>query len=435
MTCWRDFGVIFNDCWTLSPYWAAAFCSFSLENFCSLNIWRIFFADCWVSTSKLSIHFLMSPAELPEGWLSRMTGVEGLSTSATVRWSSLGASGFVWTQEARLLCLALGLAPKAEEEGGGKRFLVGRGGLTFSPVWPSSLGSSSKDSIKSVSAEPRTATLFGGDGVDGWEVAVCWLNRSFASVSLSFFWTAWSSFKAADSCLAGEISLAFAVKTEIRGCINATGSSDLLGTGAIGSTVRWRCSQRASISTPLSRKDLRICEVNTLSAILLVVTTPMNRPSDKSLNPYSLAPCRVRSPIGMVRGFSPTNPLRRLHAVGWTVLWNLWPYSTFSSNKVCVVLHSDGIRTAGIGASLTDQLSWSVFHVSSVQFHVFGVHFPDQSRDMMLSVEKTRKDASQSFGPFCYQMYVWIKVFSGNQLSILLVHQNYRKFFRKQNSQ
>ena len=268
ITCWSDFGVIFNDCWTLSPYWAAAFCNFSLVYFCSLNIWRIFLADCWVSTSKLSIHFLMSPGVLPEGWLSRMTGVEGFSTSATVSGPSFGAFGFVWTHEVRLRCLALGLALKAAEEGGGKRFLVvGRGGFTFSPDWPSSMGMSSKDSIKSVSTESGATTWWVGDGLDGCELADCWLNRSFASVSLSFFCTAWSSLKAAASCLAGDISLAFAVKVATKGCIKATGSSDLLGTGASGSFDRGRCSHNVSMSMPLSLKDLRICAPKTDSAM------------------------------------------------------------------------------------------------------------------------------------------------------------------------
>ena len=70
-------GWYFRESWTLSPYWAAAFCSFALEYLWSANISKIFLAVCWVSTSNCSIHFLISPCGstlrllVPYNWLGR----------------------------------------------------------------------------------------------------------------------------------------------------------------------------------------------------------------------------------------------------------------------------------------------------------------------------------------------------------------------------
>ena len=115
ITCWRLFGWYFKESWTLSPYWAAAFCSFPLVYLRSANISKIFLAVCWVSTSNCSIHFLRSPCDPLLGCWSLMTGLEGFITSSAVKAALGGGLGSGRrTQASRpRWVLAFGLAPNA----------------------------------------------------------------------------------------------------------------------------------------------------------------------------------------------------------------------------------------------------------------------------------------------------------------------------------
>ena len=376
--------------WTLSPYWAAAFCSFALGYLWSANISKIFLAVCWVSTSNCSIHFLISPCDPLLGCWSLITGLEGFITSSAVK-NAFGCG--TWserrTQASRPRCvLAFGLAPNAVAES--FRFL---GAATGGCSSDGSMGSSSG------SCEPTAGRLEGvsTSGRDGVRCDFC-VWRSFSSVSFNFFCTSCNSRRAWVSCLVGLISFNLETTAWIKGDIKPEGSSDLLGMGASGSVVRWRCSDKVSMSTPWSRIAFSNCDPNTLSAILLVVMIPKNRPSERSLSPNSDAPWRVSNPMRTVSGFRPHMFFLLLQAVGWMVLWNLWPYSNSSSYIVEVDFHSGGVRILGGGTSCDchvsgcGHVSWPWFHCWSCQLQFFEFHELDHSFDLMENV--WRKEGS-----------------------------------------
>ena len=174
------------------------------------------------------------------------------------------------------------------------------------------------------SCEPTAGRLEGvsTSGRDGVRCDFC-VWRSFSSVSFNFFCTSCNSRRAWVSCLVGLISFNLETTAWIKGDIKPEGSSDLLGMGASGSVVRWRCSDKVSMSTPWSRIAFSNCAPNTLSAILLVVMIPKNRPSERSLSPNSDAPWRVSNPMGTVSGFRPHMFFLLLQAVGWMVFMKL----------------------------------------------------------------------------------------------------------------
>ena len=115
---------------------------------------------------------------------------------------------------------------------------------------------------------------------------------------------------------------------------------------------------------------------------------PKNRPSERSLSPNSDAPWRVSNPMGTVSGLRPQMFFLLLQAVGWMVLWNLWPYNKSSSYIVDVDFHSGGVRILGGGTSCgchvsgCGHVSWPWFHWSC-QLQFFEFHELDHSLDIM----------------------------------------------------